>query len=101
MEEKCNSCGEKFIHGISANMIVFCPHCRKTTGSVSDYGFGPITPCDIYLGDQIVGHIIGRNSGEYRLVSDHFGLDMKLSREYKELSVYHEAEDVIEKMIRG
>ena len=54
MDRKCNNCNKDFKHGISGNMIIYCPYCKKCTGSISDYGFGPIVPCDVYLGDKII-----------------------------------------------
>ena len=91
MEQKCNYCGKIFEHGISANMIIFCPHCKKSNGSISDYGFGPITPCDIYLGNVIIGHI----SRDYFLSSTEFKIQKQLSGKYAKLAVYHEAEDIL------
>lgn len=45
MIRKCKNCNKKFEHGVSGNMILFCPYCRKCASYISDYGFGPIVPC--------------------------------------------------------
>jgi len=92
MERKCKFCGKIFEHGVSGNMIIFCPNCKKDTGSISDYGFGPITPCDIYLGDKIIGTI----SKDYFLTSKQFGVQKQLTGRYANLAAYHEAENIIQ-----
>lgn len=51
-------------------MIIFCPFCKKSTGSISDYGFGSIVPCDIYLGEKIIASIPSMNE----LISKEFGI---------------------------
>lgn len=92
MERTCKFCGKIFKHGVSGNMIIFCPNCRKSAGSISDYGFGPIVPCDIYLGEKVIGNI----SEGYILQSKLFNLNMRLNGEYKNLAVYQEAEEIIQ-----
>ena len=67
---KCNNCGKEFKHGISGNMIVFCPFCKKSAGSISDYGFGLIVPCDVYLGEKIIASITSMNE----LISKELGI---------------------------
>ena len=91
VKRKCNCCRKVFEHGVSANMIIFCPYCKNITGSISEYGFGPITPCDIYLGDQIIGHI----SNDYFLSSPRFNIQQKLTCGYKDLAAYQETEDIL------
>ena len=95
-EQKCNICGTTFEHGVSANMIIFCPNCKKPTGSISDYGFGPITPCNIYLGKILIGQI----SSDNLLVSNQFKIRKKLSGEYANLAVYQEAEDILKHYLK-
>lgn len=92
MQQTCKFCGKKFNHGVSANMIIYCPNCKKLTGSISDYGFGPITPCDIYLGETKIGNI----SRDYILSSSQYKIHKKLSGEYADLAVYHEAEEIMQ-----
>lgn len=96
MERECNNCGKTFEHGVSGNMIIFCPYCKKSAGSISDYGFGPITPCDIYCGKTIVGHI----SRDYFLTSTQFKIQKQLAGEYANLAVYQEAEDIIQPYLK-
>ena len=83
MIRKCNNCNKEFEHGISGNMIIFCPYCKKCTGSISDYGFGPIVPCDIYLGDKIIASMPSMTE----LISKY--------GKYANLEVYYEVEKII------
>ncbi len=91
MIRKCNNCNKEFEHGISGNMIIFCPYCKKCTGSISDYGFGPIVPCDIYLGDKIIASMPSMTE----LISKEFGLRRTLYGKYANLEVYYEVEKII------
>ena len=93
MDRKCNYCAKDFSHGISENMIIYCPYCKKCTGSISDYGFGPIVPCDVYLGDKIIASMPSMNE----LVSVEFGIKKVLSGTYANLEIYQEAEKIIQK----
>lgn len=95
MVRKCSNCDVEFEHGVSGNMIIFCPCCRKSTGSISDYGSGPIVPCDIYLGEKIVASISSMNE----LVSEEFGIKQELRGKYANLELYHEAERIIDRYI--
>lgn len=89
----CRFCDNKFEHGISGNMIIICPQCKKTVNVVCDYGFGSIVPCDIYAGKEIIGTI---NNG-YRLISEKYDIDIQLKSEYKNMAFYQEAEEIIRK----
>lgn len=97
MERLCNNCEKFFKHGVSGNMIIFCPICKKSTGSISDYGFGPITPCDIYLGEKIIGSI----SKDYILQSACYNFEKKLTGTYANLAVYSEAEEYIKSYLQS
>lgn len=95
MISKCNNCNKEFEHGISGNMILFCPFCRKSAGSISDYGFGPIVPCDIYLGNKIIASMPSMNE----LISEEYGIRKALCGSYSNLEVYHEVEKIIEELL--
>lgn len=95
MVESCKYCNMEFEHGISGNMIVFCPYCNKNTDSVSDYGYRAIVPCDIYLGNNITAQITSIN----KLVSKEFGIQKTLSGEYTNLKIYQEAEEIISEIL--
>ena len=95
MVKKCKNCNKEFEHGISGNMIIFCPYCNKCVGSISDYGFGPIVPCDIYLGDRIIATMPSMD----QLVSKELGLKKTLHGKYANLEVYTEAEGIIAEVL--
>ena len=92
---KCIKCNAEYKVPVTApGLMFFCPECHSSNGSVSDYGFGPIAPCDIYEGERLIGTIL-KEQDVYRLKSDVFGLDENLTQGYKNLAVYHEAEAII------
>lgn len=97
MVSKCIRCNREFEHANTGNMIIYCPYCKKSTGSVSDYGFGPIVPCDIYLGDKVIASMPTMNE----LVSKEFGIKMTLSGKYENLEIYREAEMIIDEIMRS
>lgn len=95
LERVCDKCGVKYKVPITAaNLMFFCPECHSSNGSISDYGFGPITPCDVYSGDHKIGEITG-GADDYHLTSRELGINVTLTRPYKDLAVYHEAESMI------
>ena len=97
MNIKCIICNKDFETGISTNQIIYCPYCKKITDSVSDYGFGPIVPCDIYLGDKIIASIPSMKE----LVSTEFGIKKELSGTYANLEIYREAEKIIDELLNS
>lgn len=99
MNRICKHCGKNFTHEVAANMIVFCPHCNGLAGIECEYGFGPITPCSIYRGEDIIGRIVGRTQGEFRLMSYCFGIDIELKGGYDNLEIYKEAISIIESLL--
>lgn len=96
MNRKCSNCNKDFEHGISANMIIYCPNCKKNMGSISDYGFGPIVPCDVYLGDKIIASL----SSMDEIVSEYFGIRKALCGKYANLEIYHEVEKIIDELLK-
>ena len=95
LERVCDKCGVKYKVPITAaNLMFFCPECHSSNGSISDYGFGPITPCDVYSGNHKIGEITG-GADDYHLTSKELGINVTLTRPYKDLAVYHEAESMI------
>ena len=95
MIRECKRCNKEFEHGVSGNMIIFCPYCKKSTGSVSEYGFGPIVPCDIYLGEKIIASMPSVNE----LILNEFGIKKTLCGNYANLEVYKEVEEIIEEVL--
>ena len=52
---KCKECNYEIHYKQSANLIVFCPKCLKYNYLECEYGYGPVTPCHIYLGEKEIG----------------------------------------------
>ncbi len=96
---KCRKCNLEYDAPISGNDIYFCPKCHVQIACKCEYGFGPITPCSIYVGDKEVAQITGRI--KYRVDSDVYGIHRELSGGYKDLAAYEEATDIIAEYLKG
>lgn len=96
-QKTCKHCGQAFDYDISGNDIYFCPYCKKATDCVCDYGFGPITPCTVWLGPEPVAEITGWH--QYILSSQRFGFTKLLKGGYADLAVYTEATEIIARCI--
>ena len=79
-------------------MILFCPRCQRHLITECEYGFGPITPCTIYLGEKEIARIVLKD--RYVLISDYFGFEQELTGGYENLAAYREAERYTESMLR-
>ena len=94
-KKKCSECGKEYFVPQKANFIFFCPECGKYNGAECEYGYVSITSCSIFLGDEEIGAITGGGREDYHLSSAKLGIDMNLTKGYKNLEVYHEAVDII------
>ena len=90
----CNKCKKEYKIPLSANFMYFCPACREYNGCECEYGFGPIAPCGIYLGEKLIGQILGENDA-YRLECEEMGVNVPLTKGYENLGAYQEAVDII------
>lgn len=79
----CVHCKHEFSYDLSANFIIFCPKCRKQTFMECEYGYGPVTPCDIRLGNEKIAAVTTENY-VYYYKSERFGIDKRLEKEYLE-----------------
>lgn len=95
INDTCKFCNNTVEHDVSANMILICPECKKVIKITCDYGFGPILPCDIYVGSEIVATI----KDGYILVSKVFNFEIQLKEESKDLAVYNEAVRAIQQYL--
>lgn len=93
----CKKCGQTYEIGLSANFIAICPQCKISIGCECEYGFGPITPCEIYAGSKEIAKITGGTP--YRLDSDDLDIHAELEKGYTNLEVYKEATDIIIKAV--
>ncbi|SCZ77382.1 hypothetical protein SAMN02910350_00707 [Pseudobutyrivibrio xylanivorans] len=91
----CKKCGCEFSGAIAGNAIYLCPKCKEYVSCICDYGFGPITPCSIFLGEKEIARIEERERTKYQLKSAALGLDVALTKGYKNLEVYKEASKIV------
>ena len=91
---KCKECGKTYFSRSSTNTVFLCPECFAYNRCICDYGFGPIAPCDILLGDREVGEIL-RGDNSYSLAIYGTGKTIRLQKGYKELEVYEEAAELV------
>lgn len=84
---KCHKCGKEYSYKESANIVVFCPHCKHSDYVCCDFGFGSVTPCYIDIGDKNLGTILTEDTQDgmvYKLVSEEYGIDQILKSRYME-----------------
>ena len=89
-EIKCRYCDAKFSVQGSANFSVICSYCNRLIKLECEYGFGPVTPCRIYLGEQLIGVVDCVNHNYY--LREHTKL-LRLNKSY--LEAIHEALNII------
>ena len=67
---ECIYCDTKFSVGKQpySNLIAICPCCKRQIYGECEYGFGPVTPCQIYLGEEVVGVVESDDSNIYYLM---------------------------------
>ena len=94
----CKNCKTEYEIPLSANFMYFCPRCREYNGCECEYGYAAIVPCEIRLGEKLIGRITG-GAGDYHLDSDECGIHTKLAGKYKDLEIYHEAIDILRKAL--
>lgn len=92
---ECKYCDTKITYQQSANFIVFCPKCKRNVFLECEYGYGPVTPCDILLGDEKIGSVNVNEKHEYYL--DYESEKIMLGKTY--LEALHEASDVVKEKI--
>ena len=100
---ECKQCGHSYSGPTTGNDIYLCPKCNAYVGCLCDYGFGPIVPCNIFLGEKKIAKVEYRNrtKTEYKLKSDTYGINIPLTKGYKNLEVYDEATKIITEAIKG
>ncbi len=58
----CKDCKTEYEIPLSANFMYFCPGCKKYNGCECEYGYAAIVPCEIYLGEKLLGRLTGGGS---------------------------------------
>ncbi|SES92839.1 MULTISPECIES: hypothetical protein [unclassified Pseudobutyrivibrio] len=97
---RCKKCGCEFSGPLASNAMYLCPKCKEYVNCLCEYGFGPIVPCSIFLGEEEIARIEERERIKYQLKSATLGLDAALSKGYKNLEVYYEALDIVTEALR-
>ena len=94
-KRKCKSCNSEYQYEGYANLITFCPNCHKHDFLECEYGYGPVVPCRIYLGSEVIGMVTYFNDGRgpYQLKSKKYHLHVILRQSYLEALL--EAKDII------
>jgi len=80
----CKTCNSEYSVNAGANILMICPYCKNDIGSISDYGFGPIVPCEVYVGMEKVADL----DDKYVLRSEKYGINQQMTGEYKDLGYY-------------
>lgn len=91
---ECIYCNTRFSVDRYANFKVICPCCNRSIYLECEYGYGPVTPCQIYWGKEIVG-IVTFDKTIYNLRMDHEKIP--LNNTY--LKAIPEAEEIIRKSL--
>lgn len=96
-EMVCNYCECKTSFEICADYIVFCPVCKRLINFVCEYGYGPVTPCTIYLGDKVIGRITEDKNYKYWLDIKETGKKVQLKTQY--LNALYESIDIMKRIL--
>lgn len=80
-----------------ANFIIFCPDCKEMMFWECEYGYGPVTPCNLYYRDKVVGDICTDEKNNYILNSSLLHVKVYLKSRY--LDALYEAIDIVQKLI--
>ena len=89
---KCKECNYEISYTQFANFIIFCPNCLKQSYLECEYGYGPVVPCHILLGEKEIG-IITKRGYTYILQTLYSDKIIELEKEY--LEALKEAADII------
>lgn len=93
---KCKECNHEIYYKPTANFIIFCPKCLKYTYMECEYGYGPVTPCNIYLGEKEIG-IVTEEDYKYYLQTQ-YSDKIELRNTY--LKALEESAAIIESKIK-
>lgn len=91
---ECIYCNTKFQVERCANFTVICPCCKRSIYLECEYGYGPVSPCRIYVGETIVG-IVESSKTNYYLEINHKRI--YLLKTY--LEAIYEAEEAVKKYL--
>ncbi len=91
---ECIYCDTSFSVEACANFAAICPCCKRSAYLECEYGYGPVTPCRIYLGGEITG-VVESQKTDYHLNINH--RKIRLAKTY--LDAIAEAEKIVKKRL--
>ncbi|MBD5497100.1 MAG: hypothetical protein HDR11_04950 [Lachnospiraceae bacterium] len=91
---ECIYCDTAFSIEACANFTVICPCCKRSIYLECEYGYGPVTPCRIYLGSEIAG-VVESQEADYHLHINR--RKIRLAKTY--LDAITEAEEIVKKRL--
>jgi hypothetical protein len=95
---KCKECNHEISYTPCVNFIVFCPNCLKQSYLECEYGYGPVVPCNVFLGEKEIG-IINEREYTYILQTQYSDEVIELKKEY--LEALQEAAEIIKRMLKA
>jgi hypothetical protein len=93
---KCKECNHEISYTQSANFIVFCPQCLKQSYLECEYGYGPVVPCNIFLGEKEIA-IVNKKGYKYILQTQYSDEIIELEKEY--LEALEEASEIVKSIL--
>lgn len=80
---QCRHCGYRASYRPrAANFVLLCPVCKNSFYSECEYGYGPATPCKLYLQDSVAGTVDRDQKGGYILTSPLLRRPVRLNGKY-------------------
>lgn len=95
MKIHCKNCATEYEVELCANFMTFCPKCNSYSFMECEYGYGPVVPCRIYHGNNVIG-MVNYDMGDrmkYRIDLDGFDVHKILNKRY--LEALQEARDTV------
>ena len=93
----CPDCGRSYTVEETANTMVFCPLCRKMIFLTCEAGYGPVTPCYLYIGEEPAGSVVNED-GKYVLKSLYLSKVIPLQQRY--LQALYETQGIVEAYLK-
>lgn len=94
---ECQYCDEIVEYEPEANFIVICSNCKRKIYFECEYGYGPVTPCSILLGQKRIAKVVTDHRNQYILYyNDH---QIQLKERY--LEALNEAVQIISGIINS
>lgn len=93
---ECKYCDNIINFSQAANFILYCPYCKREILMECEYGFGPVTPCAILLGEEKYGEVIEDLMNDYFLELN--GKRIKLKEKY--LKALEEADRIVRRDLK-